>query len=311
MRTRSDPIFSVCIPAYNDAVSFARCLSSVLRQIGQDIECVVSDDSTTDDICHYVQDHGGGRVRYVRNSPPLGAPANWNAALALAKGDIVTLLHQDDWYLSDHALDTIRKTMEESGADVLAAGRALYSGGRCLGEYPDPSGAVSRFLEDFPAGSLVVNRLGHPGVFFFRRSLSSIRYDEALLYFSDTEYYQRLLSAAGRTETLPEPLVALERGAAGQLSAACLKRPELLVDELIYALKKHHAGPVARGFACGRLLASNLRLLPSGVLWPMFRRMRANLFGPGLAALIACVPFFCAHMLYRLLYRRMTGKPWG
>lgn len=311
MKSRTTLTCSVCIPAYNNSDAFTRCLASVLRQIGPELECVVSDDSTTDAIRNCVEAQKDDRVRYVRNTPSLGAPANWNAALARAQGDIVTLLHQDDWYRSDQVLAEVLGAMEKSRADVIVTGRALYEGCHCLGEYINVRAALSRFLKDYPSRSLVVNRLGHPSVFFFRKELAQVRYDENLLYFSDTEYYQRLLSVAGQYDCVNKPLVALERGTAGQLSAACLNRPEALVDELLYALNKHAAGDVAQGVAGGRLLASNLRLLPTGRLWRMIRRVFAKVSPSSGLVLILSLPFFCLHMLYRLAFRRVAGKPWG
>ncbi|MDR0826518.1 MAG: glycosyltransferase, partial [Desulfovibrio sp.] len=123
---KNRPAFSVCIPAYNDLPALIRCLRSVLAQDSCALECIVSDDSVTDDIETYCRQQQDPRIRYIRNSPSLGAPKNWNAALALAKGDIVTLLHQDDWYLAPDTLTLVQKAMQTNAADVLVTGRSIY-----------------------------------------------------------------------------------------------------------------------------------------------------------------------------------------
>jgi len=303
--------FSICIPAYNNLAAFARCLDSVLSQSEQAIECLVHDDSTTDDICAYIERSRDARIRYTRNTPKLGAPKNWNAALARAEGSIVTLLHQDDWYRFPDVLGRIHEAMDTAAADVLITGRTLYERGVCMGEYADISSHQASFLRDFPGKSLVVNRLGHPSVFFFRNALKYIIYDEAIYYFSDTEYYKRLLEVAHKVCVFPEALVALERGGSGQWSAHCLSRPEQLVDELLYALCKHKAHAVEKGMAAARFLVSHVRhwrrIGVGRVVCYTARMLRWHEF----FVLLAAFPFLLGHMAYRFAYRRMMQHPWA
>ena len=305
------PVFSICIPAYNNLAAFARCLDSVLAQSERSIECVIQDDSTTEDIAVYIARLHEERVRYTRNARNLGAPKNWNAALARAQGGIVTLLHQDDWYRYPDVLQRIHEVMERAAADVLVTGRALYERGACIGEYADIAPCQKAFLRDFPGKSLVVNRLGHPSVFFFRSSLKHILYDEALYYFSDTEYYKRLLGSAHTLRVLSEPLVALERGAGGQFSSHCLSRPESLADELLYALDKHKAHAVEKGMASARFVMSHVRHWRRSGMVKLLRYMARLLRRREFFILLATLPFFGGHMAYRFAYRRIMGRPWA
>jgi glycosyltransferase involved in cell wall biosynthesis len=309
--TASIPYFSVCIPAYENVRLLGRAMESVLSQTKVGLECVVSDDSDTGVVAEYVEGLNDPRVRYSRNAPAKGAPRNWNSALASAGGDIVTLLHHDDFYRYPETLHWVSSRMEAENADVLVCGRALYENGSLLGEYPDIAGHVRTFCAGFPARTLVVNRLGHPSVVFFRRHLSTVHYDEQLVYFSDTEYYYRLLAAAGRTCSLSRAPVGLDRAESGRLSARCLRRPDALIEELLYALRKHRAGAVGTGLAAARFLAANIRTFGVRGGMACLCMLRRRLGRRAFAAACATLPLFAGHMLYRMLYRKVTGIPWG
>lgn len=93
---------SVCIPTYNQIENFKRAFESVISQEYSDYEIIVTDDSTNDEISNYLQFRNSPHVvRYYKNSPRLGAPANWNRAISLAKGKYIKILHHDDWLHSN------------------------------------------------------------------------------------------------------------------------------------------------------------------------------------------------------------------
>ena len=308
---REPPTISVCIPAYNNAATFSRCLRSVLAQRNVTVECIISDDSDSEAIHEIVREVGDPRVVYAANAPALGAPGNWNAALAGAHGKIVTLLHQDDWYLSPLVLASVARRFAETGAEVLLCGRALYANGKRIGEYPANDAAIRKFSAAFPDRSLVVNRLGSPSVIFFAGKFSSIRYDTRLLYFSDTEYFARLFAAAGPAACMAEPAIGIEWGADGQISSGCLEHLGSLVAELAYALHKTRSGRVDSGLALSRFFAANARHWRKGGAGEALA-VSLKHFSPAALAVAACaLPIFGMHMAYRLAHRLVAGKPWG
>jgi glycosyltransferase involved in cell wall biosynthesis len=304
------PQFSVCIPAYNDFEAFSRCLSAVLRQKGVTLECIVTDDSATDHIAAYAARQNDSRIVYSRNIPALGAPENWNRAIALAGGEYITLLHQDDWYRSDNALKTVHEIVSAEGADALFCGRALYENGKCLGEYLMTLKKAMNFHRDFPGRTLMVNTLGHPGVAFFHRRHNNICYDADLIYFSDTDYFARLITAASKVAVCPEPLVAIGRSKE-QLSYRCLTRIDTLVPQLAHGLRKHRAGSMESGLALARFFAGNLRHWRVDSLSAALRKAREAFPFVTFGVFILSFPVFFVHMLYRAAYRQAAGKAWG
>jgi len=90
------------IPTYNCAGYLEATLRSVLAQDpgpeAMQME-VVDDHSTADDPEEVVTRLGGGRVGFHRQPVNVGVVANLNTCLQRSRGEIVHLLHGDDFVL--------------------------------------------------------------------------------------------------------------------------------------------------------------------------------------------------------------------
>lgn len=95
----SGPKVTVAIPTYNRASLLKECLEVVLRQTFQDFEVIVSDNCSPDDTTETVRAFSDPRIRYYRNESNLGAFANMNRCLELARGEYITIMHDDDIYM--------------------------------------------------------------------------------------------------------------------------------------------------------------------------------------------------------------------
>ncbi|WP_333835365.1 glycosyltransferase family 2 protein [Rubrimonas sp.] len=94
------PRWSVMIPVFNGADELRVSLPSVLAQAPPESEMqieVVDDCSTRDDPAAVVAAVGGGRASFHRQPVNVGHSRNFNTCLKRARGDIVHLLHADDW----------------------------------------------------------------------------------------------------------------------------------------------------------------------------------------------------------------------
>lgn len=98
----SRPLWSVMIPTFNCAKYLRLTLQSVLAQApGPDqmqIE-VVDDCSTKDDPEAVVREVGQGRVQFHRKPQNGGAIANFNTCIERSRGQLVHILHGDDYVL--------------------------------------------------------------------------------------------------------------------------------------------------------------------------------------------------------------------
>jgi len=96
------PLWSVMIPAYNCAKYLRPCLQSVLAQDPgidrMEIE-VVDDCSAEDDPGAVVRELGNGRIKFHRKDQNEGVTANFNTCVQRSSGQLVHILHGDDYVL--------------------------------------------------------------------------------------------------------------------------------------------------------------------------------------------------------------------
>ena len=119
---------SVCIPAYNRPEWLKRALLSIIsQQVTEEIEIIISDDSTNSQSHEVVKDlleNWAGQWHYVSNVPSLGMAENWNHSLHLATGEYVLILHDDD-FLYPESLQKILTKSKKYDMKALLFGVAV------------------------------------------------------------------------------------------------------------------------------------------------------------------------------------------
>jgi glycosyltransferase involved in cell wall biosynthesis len=95
------PTVSVCIPTYNAQTTIGASLDSVWSQTFEDFEVIVSDDCSTDSTPAVLAGQSDPRLRVLRNTRNVKAPANANRALAHARGRLIKFLDADDVLFAD------------------------------------------------------------------------------------------------------------------------------------------------------------------------------------------------------------------
>lgn len=90
-------LVSVIVTTYNRSALLARAVDSVLAQTHEELEIVVVDDGSSDDTADVVAERFGGepRVVYVQQANG-GLSSARNRGLAVAKGDVIAFLDDDD-----------------------------------------------------------------------------------------------------------------------------------------------------------------------------------------------------------------------
>ena len=97
----SEPLISVCIPAYNNEAFITATLESVLGQTLRHFEIIITDDHSTDNTVLAIKRFSDPRIRLVQNETNLGLGGNWNKALSCARGIYIKLLCADDLIYPD------------------------------------------------------------------------------------------------------------------------------------------------------------------------------------------------------------------
>ncbi len=172
------PLVSIVIPAYRPDF-LASCLGSALSQTYSNLEIIVCDDSTTEDIERIVETFSqrGIPLRYQRNSPPLGEARNLTQAVRLSSGAFIKPLYDDD-QLMPECVEKLLQALQHSPDARMAAGRRLPIDEQ--GHVLDPALLGPPLADEtgILAGTAVIariaesglNNLGEPTVMLFRRA---------------------------------------------------------------------------------------------------------------------------------------------
>ena len=94
------PLVTIAIPAYK-ATFLKEAISSALNQTYTNIELIVVDDASPENIEEITKGFNDSRIRFYRNTTNLGKDdpsKNWNKCLEYAKGEYFALLCDDDTY---------------------------------------------------------------------------------------------------------------------------------------------------------------------------------------------------------------------
>lgn len=178
------PLFSIIIPVYNAVDTLQTAATSILQQSEGSLELLLVDDGSRDgstELCRKLAEEDA-RVR-VFNQSNGGICSARNLGLEKAEGLYVGFCDDDDLYLPG-ALETARRMIEETGADVVRGGYTLLreSGNGSMVTLPHAAGEAFR-LEAGKQGSAYLAFLNNSGpqfvwnAFYRREMLQDTRFD--------------------------------------------------------------------------------------------------------------------------------------
>ena len=125
---------SILVPLWNNRREFQiEMLDSVMNQTYQNWELCLADGSDAEhsyigDICREYAEKANGRIVYKHLEKNAGIAGNTNACLAMATGEYVGLLDQDD-ILHPSVLYEYVKAINEQGADYLYCDETTFKSG--------------------------------------------------------------------------------------------------------------------------------------------------------------------------------------
>ena len=227
---------SICIPTYNKPNGLRRLLNSIEQQTYTDIEIIISDDTPDAKVIQRViTDYPQLRIRYYHHDTPLGSPENWNFAYDKAEGEYVKLMHDDDWFSEEEALEKMVNYSHEGkfvfcqSKDIDAKGNMVYQNIPTI-EY------VEHELVH-PARLLVNNWIGAPSCVLHHQI--DLRYDKHLKWFVDVDFYiMQMKQLKNRISYVPKSLVNI--GVEGnRVTNECIMNMEVIGSEYFYCMKKY------------------------------------------------------------------------
>lgn len=117
-------MISVIIPTYKGASFLSRAINSVLRQEGVEFELIVVDDNDPDSVgrteTEIVMDQYSAdkRIIYKKHDKNINGSAARNTGIKCAKGEYISFLDDDDYYLPGR-LSKCERIMKMSSADMV------------------------------------------------------------------------------------------------------------------------------------------------------------------------------------------------
>jgi len=109
---------SIVIPVYNESLYIEECVSSLLSNVCNDFEIVLSDNCSSDNTVQLVEKYADPRVNLVRPHAHKVSPfENYWAAIWAAKGEYVFIMGGDD-YLESRVIDKIIPKLENNIAVI-------------------------------------------------------------------------------------------------------------------------------------------------------------------------------------------------
>jgi len=171
------PLVTIAIPSSNPRY-FLESLDSALGQTYPHVEIVICDDSEDDAIPSMVASRAGrAELRYEKNPQRLRARRNYQKCLALARGEYVKFLNDDD-VLEPECVARLVRAFQEVPDLVLATSHRLRidNDSRVMEDMPATRPAVARdvVVEGVSLANAVImyglNFIGEPSTALFRRS---------------------------------------------------------------------------------------------------------------------------------------------
>ncbi|NMN73129.1 glycosyltransferase family 2 protein [Rhizobium sp. 57MFTsu3.2] len=209
-----DPTVSVILPTYNRSKTLAAAMTSVLTQSYRDLELIVVDDASTEDIAQVLAGFSDDRIRYLRRDTNGGAGAARNSGLVAAKGRFIAFQDSDDLWLPGKlqrqmaffAILPDRVRVVTGGKILYGRDRNFQRGPGKVVHAPDPAGAL-RLGDDQLAKLLRENRLSVQNALFRRDCMpTQTWFDGSLRANEDWEFAVRLVQHTAIYEDV-EPVV--------------------------------------------------------------------------------------------------------
>lgn len=183
------PKVSIVIPTFTETdlshSRFMRLIKSIESQTFDDLEIVIADHSIDGRVETLLQS-SPLRIKYIKNYQNLGnSSANTNLGLSMSRGELIQVMHCDDWYSSP---DAISLFVQE------------------LNRLPGVSWGVFGFDHWDEEANRIYNpiipsldrTLGNPSTTFFRqRCTNHMEFDNSLIYINDHDFHQSLLLRFG------------------------------------------------------------------------------------------------------------------
>lgn len=216
---------SIITSCYNRAATIRSAIESVLAQDYNDIEFIVVDGSSTDGSLDIIREYAD-RISIIISEPDHGMYEAINKGIRVATGEVIGLLHSDDFFYDNRVVGRIVERMKRTHADFL------YGDGLFVN--PDNTNKVVR---NWIGGGYRLWKVRHgwlplhPTCYIRRDVMMRLGlYNESYKIAADSDLLVRYLLSGGLTVTyLNEYVVRMRMGG---LSTDSAKRKKMWEEDI-------------------------------------------------------------------------------
>lgn len=111
---------SIITITYNSESTLIDTIDSVLNQTYGDIEYIIVDGQSTDSTVSIVHSYKDKIAKFI-SEKDRGLYDALNKGISLATGDVIGILHSDDFYTNHHIIENVVNTFQTSHSDAVYA----------------------------------------------------------------------------------------------------------------------------------------------------------------------------------------------
>lgn len=226
---------SIITSCFNREKTIAQAIESVLSQDYPNIEYIIVDGASKDNTLAIINRYKG-RISHIISEPDKGMYEGINKGIRAATGDIIGLLHSDDFLYSTNTISRIVKRFEETQADFI------YGNGLFV-----DSDNTDKVVRNWMGGKYSKWKVRHgwlplhPTCYIRKACINKWGlYDESYKIAADSDFLFRYLYEANlKVEYLNEYIVRMRMGGLSTDS----KRRKMMWEEDIRMYKSHGMPP--------------------------------------------------------------------
>lgn len=112
-----DVLLSIIIPVKDTLPYLKKCLDCMVSQTCKNIEIIIVDDNSSQDISSFVNSYNDKRILYIKNEKCIGPGGARNRGIDNSNGKYIAFCDSDDW-VDFNYYETVCNFMEKSDSDI-------------------------------------------------------------------------------------------------------------------------------------------------------------------------------------------------
>lgn len=182
-------MISIIIPVYNRSNTIERTIANIFEQTYSDIELIVVDDGSTDNIDQVMKKNRDPRLKYIKSDKNYGACHARNIGIKVSKGEYIAFQDSDDLWASEKLEHQLQYLMDTGKEICICRMRMVYENGSSIEFHPVKMTSADISLENELAKNFISTQLllGH------RHCFEKEMFDELFPRFQDWDIGIRLV----------------------------------------------------------------------------------------------------------------------